>query len=119
MQKEKYLMFFMMETKINELEKKSFKFLMSGLNQSMERISSISSKLIVKDRLRNILKSNNKEGSILNIQNIPGQKSVKRPNSVIKNDEIQLSVRDFTIDSYFNLEELDTYTYPSQCDSFA
>ena len=43
-QKEKYLMLFMMETKLGELEKKSYTLLKNGLNHSMERISSISSR---------------------------------------------------------------------------
>lgn len=111
-QKEKYLMMFMMETKLGELEKKSYTLLKNGLNQSMERISSISSKFKGREYWRGMWKRGRQVTADVD--------SCKKPSAIDIDDEFRLSARDLTFTNHcFKLDEFDTSTSHIPSDSFA
>lgn len=99
LQKEKYLMLFMMEAKLGELEKKSYTLIKNGLNHSVERISSISSKIADRGYLRGFWKRG--RSSVLSTNK-------KQIAAFPDDDEFRLSARDLAFtNNCFKLDEFD------------
>lgn len=116
LQKEKYLMLFMMEAKLGELEKKSYTLLKNGLNQSMERISSISSRFKM-DYLR---RSGKKNSVASNLTNTTTPSTLNSSLIYEDDDECRLSARDLAFTNQcFKLDEFDASSSQLPCDSFA
>lgn len=113
MQKEKYLMMFMMEKKLDSLEKKSFNMLKNGLNESMQKISVISSKLKL-DFLRTMWKRGIQNVAFLN------KLTKKSDASATNTAEFRLSARDLAFTNQcFKLDEVELESPKIPNDSFA
>lgn len=118
LQKEKYLMLFMMEAKLGELEKKSYTLLKNGLNQSMERISSISSRFKM-DYLRRS-GSGKKNCVASNLTNTTTPSTLNSSLIYEDDDECRLSARDLAFTNQcFKLDEFEASSSQLPCDSFA
>lgn len=119
LQKEKYLMLFMMEAKLGELEKKSYTLLKNGLNQSMERISSISSRFKM-DYLRRSGSGSKKNCVASNLANTTAASTLNSSLIYEDDDECRLSARDLAFTNQcFKLDEFDASSSQLPCDSFA
>jgi ribosomal protein S8 len=113
MQKEKYLMMFMMEKKLDSLEKKSFNMLKNGLNESMQKISVISSKLKL-DFFRTMWKRGIQNVAFLN------KLTKKSETSPTNTAEFRLSARDLAFTNQcFKLDEVEFESPKFPNDSFA